>query len=88
MSLADFVAEAVQDLFQPTLRRVEHSVIVKRPATAKVLHRHDDAEPGGLEHLHRSLRGPRMEVIIERIRPENDGWFIGIVARCVYGTNP
>jgi hypothetical protein len=48
-------------------------VVVKWAATAEVSPWHEDLEAGGFKDIDGSFRRAGMEVIVERIRPQEDG---------------
>src|SRR5690348_2435557 len=70
---ADFIAYATQDLLQPLLRGVEHSVIVKRTATTEIFLRNDHLETGVFEHLDSGTGNLWMEKIVEGVGKQEHG---------------
>jgi hypothetical protein len=69
----DFGREFIEDLKQESLGTVEHAMVVERPSAAEVGSWHEDLEAGGFKDIDGSLRGAGMEIIVERIRPQEDG---------------
>src|SRR5262249_28587695 len=68
---ADVVAERVEDLPQVTLREAEHAAVVDRPPAAQGPGRHRDRPARGLERLDRRARDLGMELVVERVGPED-----------------
>src|SRR5262249_39051388 len=68
---ADVVAERVEDLPQVALREAEHAVVVERPPAAEKLLRHRDRVARGLERLDRGARDLGVELVVERVGPED-----------------
>ena len=60
------------DLFQPFARRSEHPVIVKRPSAAHIGLRHLHLETRVFEDRHRCFGHARIEVVVKRVRPEQN----------------
>ena len=67
----DLGPQRVEDLAQQSLGRVEHAEVVERPAAAERRPRDDHVEAGVLEHLDGRLGGLRVEVVVERVGPED-----------------
>src|SRR5207248_5937161 len=69
---ADVVAQGAEDLPQVRLGEVEHPVVVERPSAAEVARRDDDVEGGLLERLDGGDPDLGLEVVRERVGPEDD----------------
>ena len=78
----DLVAELREDGLQEMLRLSQVAPVVERPATAQRALRDDDLAAGRLEDLDRGLGNLRMEVVVERVDPEDHP-----VARRLAGSN-
>jgi hypothetical protein len=48
-------------------------MVVERASAAEVGSWHEDLEAGGFKDIDGSFRGAGMEIIVERIRPQEDG---------------
>jgi hypothetical protein len=70
----NFRREFVEDLKQKRLGAVEHAVIVERASAAEVGTRDDDSEACGFEDFDGGFGGAGQEMVIEGVRPEEDGW--------------
>ena len=62
----------VEDLAQQPLRLGQKTVVVQRPAAAEGPSGKDDVEADSFEHLRRGDRRIGMEMIVERVRPQQD----------------
>src|SRR5439155_3295624 len=64
--------QLVEDVAQEALGRQKKTVIVERTTAAEPPRRQHDVAAGGFEHLDRRYCGIGMEVIVERVRAEQD----------------
>ena len=69
----DFGGKFVEDLKQEDLGAVEHAVVVERASAAEVGFWDDDSEARGFEDFDGGFGGAGVEVVIKRVRPEEDG---------------
>src|SRR5690606_26627961 len=69
---ADLRPEYVDDAAELVSGQVQHAEVVERAAAAEERPRHADAEAGTLEHVHCRRGDLRVEVVVERVRPEDD----------------
>src|SRR2546422_9733310 len=51
---------------------VQKSEVVERTSAAQMTARDRDAEAGARQHVQRRAAGLRIEVVVERVHPEND----------------
>ena len=65
------LTQCVEDLAQQPLGRVEHAVVVQRPAAAQALWRYPDLVAGMFEHVDCRLRDRGSEVVVERVGPQD-----------------
>src|SRR6185437_5469949 len=68
----DIAFQAAQDTLQIDFGFVEHAEVVERTPAAKVLARNPHAPSHVFEYFHRGLRGMRVKIVVERVRPQND----------------
>lgn len=69
----DFGGERVENLQQERLGAVEHAVVVEGAAAAEIGFRNDYLEPGGFEDFDCGFGGSGLEMVIEGVRPKEDG---------------
>jgi len=69
---ADLVAELVEDPPEVAPREVEHPVVVQRAAAAQMLTRHHDVVPRSFEDLDGRDAHAGVEVVVERVGPQDD----------------
>ncbi len=50
---------------------IQHAEVVERPSAAHEAARHLDLETGRIQHLRRGIQRLRMEMVVERIRPQH-----------------
>lgn len=67
----DVLAQRVEDLVQEALGEAQHPVVVERATAAQGLARQLDAPAGGLEHLDRRAADRGIEVVGERVGPQD-----------------
>src|SRR4051812_21276954 len=53
---------------------IKHAVVVERAATAHMRARNDDSVAGVAQHLDRRVQRTRVEVVVERVGPQQHGW--------------
>src|SRR5215470_8886083 len=68
----------VEDVQQQVFGAVQHPEVVEGASATQIPLGKLHTEPGVLENVNRSLGRIRKEVVVERIRPENDDWSIGV----------
>jgi len=69
----NFGFELVEDFEQKALGAIEHAEVVEGTAAAEIGLRYRDAEAGGLEDFDGGAGGGGSEVVVESVRPEENG---------------
>src|SRR6201997_720263 len=74
----DLGCERVEDAEEQVFSAIEHAEIVKGASAAEIAGGQFHAEAGVLEDLDSRLRGVGQEVVIERVRPEDNQGAVGM----------
>ncbi len=66
---------------QERLGAVEHAVVVERAPAAEIRARDNDSEAGGFQDFDGGFGGAGVEIIIERVGPEENGRGVQVIRR-------
>src|SRR5207244_10319897 len=80
-AVGDDLSQLSNDLAQLALGQRQHAVVVERATATQRPFRNPDRVAGRFEHGYRVVRDGRLEVVGERVDPQQHGWAARVAPR-------